>query len=60
MKNKDTKNSAAQSRPIKVLLHMVRAGEDWAGKATDFNHSREYKFSNLDDLIAWLRAQDKK
>ncbi len=47
--------SENQSNPVKMLLHMVQVGDDWAGKVTCFTNGEEYLFNDLDDLLAWLR-----
>jgi len=47
--------SENQSNPVKMLLHMVQVGDDWAGKVTCFTSGEEYLFNDLDDLFAWLR-----
>jgi hypothetical protein len=49
-----------QSNPVKILLHMVQVGDDWAGKVTCFTSGEEYIFNDLDDLFGWLRGRRKK
>ena len=48
---------AVTTKPQKVLLHMARKDNDWAGKATCFSGGEEYLFENLEDLFAWLRRR---
>ncbi len=56
MKNKDDEKSTV-SRPQKVLLHMAKVGNEWAGKATDFNTEEKYKFKSLKELFSWLKKK---
>jgi hypothetical protein len=56
MKN-TKKESEPVSRPQKVLLHMAKIGDDWAGNATDFKTEEKYKFKNLKELFSWLRGK---
>ncbi len=51
------KLSGKQSHPVKILLHMVKVGDEWAGKVTCFTNGEEYLFNNLEELFAWLRRQ---
>jgi len=57
MTNKDRTMKAVTTKPQKVLLHMARKDNDWAGKATCFSGGEEYVFDNLEDLFAWLRGR---
>jgi len=41
----------------KILLHMARHGDDWAGKATCFSGPAEFHFDSLEDLFRWLRKR---
>ncbi len=54
--NKTTKPE--NTRPRKVLLHVAKKNGQWAGKATDFNHNKEYRFSSIDDLFEWFEKQE--
>jgi hypothetical protein len=42
------------SKPEKVLLHMARTGDDWAGVAIRFDGKEPYRFRNLALLVGWL------
>jgi len=55
MKNNKTKTSTAQSKPTKILLHLAKTEDDWAGKAIDFGQNNEYRFLNLTELMNWLK-----
>ena len=57
MTDKDKTMKAVTTKPQKVLLHMARKDNDWAGKATCFSGGEEYVFDNLEDLFAWLRRR---
>ena len=56
MKKIKNENNAV-TRPQKVLLHMAKIGDEWAGKATDFKTEEKYKFKNLKELFSWLRRK---
>ena len=56
MKN-DEKEGSTVSKPQKVLLHMAKVGNEWAGKATDFSTEEKYKFKSLKELFSWLRKK---
>jgi hypothetical protein len=55
MTDNDKTTKTVTTKPQKVLLHMARKDNDWAGKATCFSGGEEYVFDNLEDLFAWLR-----
>ena len=57
MKKTPSTKSILASNPVKVLLHMVQVGDDWAGKAADFDLREEHRFRNLDELVAWLKRR---
>lgn len=48
------------SNPVKILLHMVQIGEDWAGRASDFGRHEEFRFRNLSELTMWLKQRRNK
>jgi hypothetical protein len=58
MKKKNKPSPAADSKPLKVLLHMARQGGDWAGKATHFEREEQYSFGTLQELFDWLENPD--
>jgi hypothetical protein len=51
--------ATTQSKPVKVLLHMARAGGDWAGKAADISHNQQCQFRSLKELMGWLDQRQK-
>jgi len=57
MKKTPSTKSTLTSNPVKVLLHMVQIGDDWAGKAADFGRQEECRFQNLGELVAWLKRR---
>ena len=57
MKKTPSTKSTLTSNPVKVLLHMVQVGDDWAGKAADFDRREEHRFRSLDELVAWLKRR---
>ena len=59
-KKPHTALSEKQSNPVKMLLHMVQIGDDWAGKVTCFTNGEEYLFNDLNHLFAWLRRSQGK
>ncbi len=60
MTEKDETIKTIATKPQKVLLHMVRKDDDWAGRATCFSGGEEYLFDNLEDLFVWLRRRREK
>jgi hypothetical protein len=60
MKAKKRPARSAHSRPEKVLLHMARTEEDWAGVAICFDGQEPHRFRSLKDLSAWLSSLCKK
>jgi hypothetical protein len=59
MKTRKLDNVPPASGVEKVLLQMVRRGDDWAGKATIFAGPAEFHFDNLKDLFDWLKRRAK-
>jgi hypothetical protein len=45
---------STESKPEKVLLHMARTGEGWAGVAIRFSGEEPYRFASLRLLFEWL------
>lgn len=54
MKTKKPSARATESKPEKVLLHMARTEDGWAGMAIRFDGEETYRFRSLSGLFAWL------
>jgi hypothetical protein len=57
MKTAKRQNPAARSGVERILLQMIRRGDNWAGKATSFTGPAEFHFDTLKDLFAWLKRK---
>jgi len=60
MKTKKCESRPAESKPEKVLLHMARTDDDWAGVAIRFDGEESYRFRSLSGLVAWLSGLRKR
>jgi hypothetical protein len=56
VKTKKGRAQATESKPEKVLLHMARTDDDWAGVAIRFDGAEPYRFGSLKVLVAWLSS----
>jgi len=45
-----------RSKPTKILLHMAKKDEEWAGVAIRFDTQERHRFRNLDELRRWLKS----
>jgi hypothetical protein len=54
MRTKKPTARATESKPEKVLLHMARTEDGWAGTAIRFDGEESYRFQSLGGLFAWL------
>ena len=57
MKKTPSTKSTLTSNPVKILLHMVQIGDDWAGRASDFGRHEEFQFRSLNELTIWLKQR---
>jgi hypothetical protein len=54
MKTRKGAARTSASKPEKVLLHMARTQDDWAGVAIRFDGEQPFKFHSLSGLFTWL------